>query len=614
MGTQRGWPDWIKGIALYGVTEEGDLVLLKADKEGNLSVKILPHAVTHQAGGSDEINVEGLKGVLADLQKAKWSVYDTRANFPAEAEEGALAYATDEKTLYRWDGTSWVKVLSLDLMQLMNRLHATTHESGGDDPIDFLKLTNRKHASKHESGGDDEINVTGLHGELADPQTPKAHASTHQPGGSDALPTGTPSAITEGATGSEGSSTAFARADHVHETPSEWTPKEHGNEAHHPDFLAVDGSNTMKGNLVFDKMGRVTEYFLLWGGGNETPKVMLPYFMNDLAYNTLRGGSVTFNPSPNSGTEETLFDGSMSTVIWANPSGTITVEVTFWKAFGYGMIVGFCQMTGGRAQDFTIELYNSDTGNWETVAQETGYDKGVYATRCYIHGNVVTKMRLTFSNFASSDYFQLAEVFLIYGAHPALNKSYVLACSGGDMYGDLNMNGNDILSPGLVDGVDVSAHAARHHSGGADPIYWNQLAINGDPNLNGHKILNPEGASGGMVAGVKWVNEVVYDGNPPSSWTELDLSSYVGSRRALCFFRIERPNATSSQLYQIVPADYYNVVQDGSLALGPTSCVVKDHGYGYILTMTDDNGRVRIRSNSGESTDKTRLLCYFTVT
>ena len=166
-----------------------------------MSVKILPHAVTHQAGGSDEINVEGLKGVLADLQKAKWSVYDTRANFPAGEEVGALAYATDEKTLYRWNGASWEKVLSLDLMELVNRLHAATHESGGDDPIDFLKLTNRKHASKHESGGDDEINVDGLHGELADYQkttwdkvdgkpscfTPCSHASSHQAGGSDEI-------------------------------------------------------------------------------------------------------------------------------------------------------------------------------------------------------------------------------------------------------------------------------------------------------------------------------------------------------------------------------------------------------------------------------------------
>ncbi|RLC84936.1 MAG: hypothetical protein DRJ03_12970, partial [Chloroflexi bacterium] len=55
-----------------------------------------------------------------------------------------------------------------------------------------------------------------------------------------AVPTGAPSAITEGATGSEGSSTSFARADHVHATPATWTPSTHGNEAHSPNYLAVD--------------------------------------------------------------------------------------------------------------------------------------------------------------------------------------------------------------------------------------------------------------------------------------------------------------------------------------------------------------------------------------
>ncbi|RLG05874.1 MAG: hypothetical protein DRN68_07910, partial [Thaumarchaeota archaeon] len=133
------------------------------------------------------------------------------------------------------------------------------------------------------------------------------------------------------------------------------------------------------------------------------------------------------------------------------------------------------------------------------------------------------------------------------------------------------------------------------------------------PNLNGHKILNPEGASGGMVAGVKWVDEVVYDGNPPSSWMLLDLSGYVGDRRALCVFRIDRPNATNNRLYQIAPADAYDLATDSGYTLGPNSCWVRAGGYGYIISLTDSQGRVRIRSESAESTDKVRLLCYFTV-
>ena len=50
----------------------------------------------------------------------------------------------------------------------------------------------------------------------------ESHATRHQPGGADPLPTAVPTDITVGATASEGTSTSFARADHVHGTPSTW--------------------------------------------------------------------------------------------------------------------------------------------------------------------------------------------------------------------------------------------------------------------------------------------------------------------------------------------------------------------------------------------------------
>lgn len=43
------------------------------------------------------------------------------------------------------------------------------------------------HASSHENLGGDEIDVTGLSGELADPQPPKAHAADHAAAGGDPL-------------------------------------------------------------------------------------------------------------------------------------------------------------------------------------------------------------------------------------------------------------------------------------------------------------------------------------------------------------------------------------------------------------------------------------------
>jgi len=103
------------------------------------------HATSHQNGGSDEINVAGLSGVLADPQT------------PAA--------------------------------------HAASHQNGGGDEINVAGLsgvladpqTPATHASSHENGGGDEINVAGLSGVLADAQTPAAHASTHSSGGSDPI-------------------------------------------------------------------------------------------------------------------------------------------------------------------------------------------------------------------------------------------------------------------------------------------------------------------------------------------------------------------------------------------------------------------------------------------
>jgi len=47
--------------------------------------------------------------------------------------------------------------------------------------------TGGAHASTHENAGGDEIDVTGLSGELADPQPPKDHAADHADGGGDEI-------------------------------------------------------------------------------------------------------------------------------------------------------------------------------------------------------------------------------------------------------------------------------------------------------------------------------------------------------------------------------------------------------------------------------------------
>ena len=50
------------------------------------------------------------------------------------------------------------------------------------------------------------------------------------------------------------------------------------------------------------------------------------------------------------------------------------------------------------------------------------------------------------------------------------HSQYLLVSGSRAMGGDLDLGTNDVTNVGLVDGVDVSAHTARHLEGGADPI------------------------------------------------------------------------------------------------------------------------------------------------
>jgi len=66
----------------------------------------------------------------------------------------------------------------------------------------------------------------------------------------------------------------------------------------------------------------------------------------------------------------------------------------------------------------------------------------------------------------------------------------------------------------------------------------------------------------------------VFSGNCPSSWTDLDLSSYVGSRRALVFLKVKANAGTTSKKYKFRPngdTDEYSYALDRSHC---SACVV----------------------------------------
>ena len=171
------------------------------------------HASTHEDGGTDEISVAGLSGLLADGQTPL-----THASTHASAGSDPLTLAQSQVTSLSTDlaaklavaggtmtgqlnfsGTTHagIKLLSLTTVQrdaltaangmlIYNTTTSTVqkYESGAW----VNSGTPAAHASTHQNNGADEISVAGLSGLLADGQTPLAHIASHAPGGSDALP------------------------------------------------------------------------------------------------------------------------------------------------------------------------------------------------------------------------------------------------------------------------------------------------------------------------------------------------------------------------------------------------------------------------------------------
>lgn len=84
--------------------EDGDLYILGsayigvATSDPNITVSLLSHVVTHANGGSDELNVGGLSGLLADHQNAGW-IDDYAVD---------LSTAPSSGDVLSWSGTAWI--------------------------------------------------------------------------------------------------------------------------------------------------------------------------------------------------------------------------------------------------------------------------------------------------------------------------------------------------------------------------------------------------------------------------------------------------------------------------------------------------------------------------
>lgn len=133
----------------------------------------LAHAAAHQEGGSDEINVAGLSGVLSDAQPPiPTAGVDTIALHSSIA--GEIAAIANKAVPVGAD-----YLLIEDSAAANVKRHVLVSALPAATPT--------AHASSHQEGGTDEISVAGLSGLLATAQTPTAHAASHLSGGLDSI-------------------------------------------------------------------------------------------------------------------------------------------------------------------------------------------------------------------------------------------------------------------------------------------------------------------------------------------------------------------------------------------------------------------------------------------
>lgn len=173
------------------------------------------HAASHENGGSDELDVEGLSGVLADPQRA-----DTLAATGIDLIVGTVI---DGHMLIRAGNVITSQAVpTADITSVTAGTGLTGGGSAGDVTLavsfgntagtvtvgNDARLSDARsptsHVSTHTNGGSDELDVTGLSGVLADAQTPTSHAASHATGQSDAIAPADIGAVPTGRTVSAG--------------------------------------------------------------------------------------------------------------------------------------------------------------------------------------------------------------------------------------------------------------------------------------------------------------------------------------------------------------------------------------------------------------------------
>ena len=390
--------------------------------------------------------------------------------------------------------------------------HGSLQGLGDDDHTQYLRVDGaRQMAGDLNMAGYDIYNVDTVDGvDVSD------HRSRHLPGGADALATAAAVTLTASTTNTEGTAASFARSDHTHSITANVaasslsatttntvgsSPSVARSDHTHaiPTATAV-GLTAASTNTTGtgDNFARATHTHAIATGGATTSiapnNVAGPGTSNNLVredhvHAVATAAPVATGTANAAGSANTLAKsdhvhrtevavqgagtavGSRPTIDFVGPIVTVTDDplndktiVTIVGGTGSGDVTGpagaaansvvlFDGTTGKMIKDSPFSLDGTDLslgGNkLVDVATPTdptdGTNKAYVDSKVYDHGGL--------SGLGDDDHTQY---LLVSGTRP--------------MGGNLDMGGFSVTNVNLVDGVDVSAHAARHLPGGADAL------------------------------------------------------------------------------------------------------------------------------------------------
>lgn len=230
----------------------------------------------------------------------------------------------------------------------------------------------------------------------------------------------------------------------------------------------TDTADLTKANIVTTASGDLLRSTAIQTHPESTNFDFIPYLMNDVAFNTLRGGSVV---ATRNGVAETI-----PNQLWFNPDPTSTnfvattgssdvlvFEVTLCQSMTYTTRYGIVFSQAFRAQNVLIEIYDSVAAQWISVATRTGDTEGIAYANSGGGGNgganPITKMRFTCTNFSVAvGGIRVTSLFAINYASPLLRAAFVDRL-GGAIYGPITTTADPASANELSRKAYVDARA-----------------------------------------------------------------------------------------------------------------------------------------------------------